>query len=105
MRYAVYIALAEDVRCYIKTEFKQYHSLYMQYEETIQGEHKITLHFQNYTENKFSVLRTLHLHQSIEKLSKFCTHLIETRYVQRELHGRCQDDNPARPKLCAECPQ
>jgi hypothetical protein len=47
----------------------------------IQGEHKINLHFQNDTENKCGVLRTSHLHQSIEKLSKFCTHLTETRYV------------------------
>jgi hypothetical protein len=71
----------------------------------IQGEHKRTLHFQNYTENKCGVLRTSHLHQSVEKLSKFCTHITETRYVLHESHGRCRDDNPARPKLCAECPQ
>jgi hypothetical protein len=31
----------------------------------IQGEHKRTLHFQNDTENKRGILRTLHLHQSI----------------------------------------
>jgi hypothetical protein len=24
--------------------------------------------------------------------------------VLRESHGRCRDDNPTRPKLCAECP-
>jgi hypothetical protein len=70
----------------------------------IQGEHKRTLHFQNDTENKCGLLRTSHLHQSTEKLSKFCTHLAETRYVLRESHGRCRDKNPARPKLCAECP-
>jgi hypothetical protein len=35
----------------------------------IQGEHKRTLHIKNYTENKCSVLRTSHLHQSIEKFS------------------------------------
>jgi hypothetical protein len=34
------------------------------------------------------------LHQSIEKLSKFCTHLTETRYVLRESHDKCRDDNP-----------
>jgi hypothetical protein len=56
---------------------------------------------QNDTENKCGVLRTSHLHQSIEKLSKFCTHFTETRYVLREPHGRCRDDNPTRPKLCA----
>jgi hypothetical protein len=60
----------------------------------IQSEHKRTLHFQNDTENKCGVLRTSHLHQSIEKLSKFCTHLTETRYVLRESHGRYRDDNP-----------
>jgi hypothetical protein len=42
------------------------------------------------------MLRTSNLHQSIEKLSKFCTHLTETRYVLRESHGRCRDDNPTR---------
>jgi hypothetical protein len=67
----------------------------------IQGEHKGTLHFQNNTENKHGALRTEHLHQSIEKLSKFCTHLTQTRYVLRESHDRCRDDNPTRPKLCA----
>jgi hypothetical protein len=70
----------------------------------IQSEHKITLHFQNNTENKCGELRTSHLHQSKEKLSKFCTHLTETRYVLRESHGRCRDDNPTRPKIYAECP-
>jgi hypothetical protein len=62
----------------------------------VQGEHKRALHFQNGTENKCGVLRTSHLHQSIEKLSKFCTHFTETRYVLRESHGRCRDDNPTR---------
>jgi hypothetical protein len=38
----------------------------------IQGEHKRTSHFQNYTETKCGVLKTSHLHQSIEKHSKFC---------------------------------
>jgi hypothetical protein len=38
----------------------------------IQGEHKRTLHFQNDTENKCGVLRTSHVHQSIEAHSKFC---------------------------------
>jgi hypothetical protein len=38
----------------------------------IQGEHKRTLHFQSDTENKCYVLRTSHLHQPIEKHSKFC---------------------------------
>jgi hypothetical protein len=38
----------------------------------VQGEHKRTLHFQNDTENKCGVLKTSHLHQSIEKHSKFC---------------------------------
>jgi hypothetical protein len=66
-----------------------------------QDEYKRTLHFQNDTENKCGVLRTSHLHQSIETLSKFCTHLTETRYVLRESHGRFRDDNPTRPKLCA----
>jgi hypothetical protein len=69
----------------------------------IQGEHKRTLYFQNDTENKCSVLRTSHLHQSIEKLSKFCKHVTETWYVLRESHGRCRDDNPTHPKFCAEC--
>jgi hypothetical protein len=67
----------------------------------MQGEHKRTLHFQNYTENKCGILRTSHLHQSIEKLSKFCTHLTETRYVLHESHDRCRDNNPSGPKLCA----
>jgi hypothetical protein len=57
-----------------------------------------------YRKSKCGVLRTLHLHQSIEKLSKFCTHLTDTRYVLRESQGRCRDGNPTRPKLCAECP-
>jgi hypothetical protein len=70
----------------------------------LQGEHKITVLFQNDTENKCGVLRNSHLHQSIEKLSKFCTHLTETRYVLRESHGRCRNDNPTRPKLFAVCP-
>jgi hypothetical protein len=70
----------------------------------VQSEHKRTLHFQNDTENKCDVLRTSHLHQSIEKLSKSCTHLTETRYVLHESHGTCRDDNPTRPKLCAKCP-
>jgi hypothetical protein len=70
----------------------------------IQGGHKRALHSQNDTENKCSVVRTSHLHQSTEKLSKFCTHLTETRYVLRESHGRCRDNNPARTKFCAECP-
>jgi hypothetical protein len=65
----------------------------------IQAEHKRTLHFQNDTENKCGVLRTSHLHQSIEKHSKFCTHLTETRYVLRESRGRCRDDSPARPNF------
>jgi hypothetical protein len=60
----------------------------------IQSEHKRTLHFQNNTENKCGILRTSHLHQSIEKLSKFCTHFTETQYVLCESHGRCRDDNP-----------
>jgi hypothetical protein len=38
----------------------------------VQGKHKITLHIQNDTENKCGVLRNSHLHQSIEKHSKFC---------------------------------
>jgi hypothetical protein len=38
----------------------------------IQDEHKRTLHTQNDTENKCGALRTSHLHQSIEKHSKFC---------------------------------
>jgi hypothetical protein len=67
----------------------------------MQGEHKRTLCFQNDTENKCGVLRTSHLHQSIEKLSTFCTHLTETGYVLRESLGRCRDDNPTRPKPCA----
>jgi hypothetical protein len=62
----------------------------------IQSEHKRTLHFKNDTENKCDAFRTSHLHQSIEKLSKFCTHLTETRYVLRESHGRCRDYNPTR---------
>jgi hypothetical protein len=70
----------------------------------LQGEHKRTSHFQNDIENKCSVLRTSHLHQSIEKNSKFCTHLTETRCVLCESHGRCRDDTPAYPKLCGECP-
>jgi hypothetical protein len=70
----------------------------------MQGDHKGTLHFQNDTENTCGVLRTSHLHQSIEKLSVFCTHLTETRYMLRKSHGRCRDDNPTRPKLCAESP-
>jgi hypothetical protein len=36
----------------------------------IQGEHKRTLHFQSDTKNKCGVLRTSHLHQSIEKTLK-----------------------------------
>jgi hypothetical protein len=54
--------------------------------EHIQGEHKITLHFQNDTENKWGILRSSHLHQSIEKLSKFCMHLTETQYVCSASH-------------------
>jgi hypothetical protein len=27
--------------------------------------------------------------------------LTDTRYVLRESHSRCRDDNPTRPKLCA----
>jgi hypothetical protein len=48
----------------------------------------------------------LHTYTSRQKNSqKFCTHhLTETGYVIRESHGRCRDDNPAYPKLCAECP-
>jgi hypothetical protein len=42
------------------------------YMKCIQGEHKGTLHFKNDTENKCGVLRTSHLHQSIERHSKFC---------------------------------
>jgi hypothetical protein len=37
----------------------------------IQGEHKRTLHFQNDTERKCGVLRTSHLHQSIENSQSF----------------------------------
>jgi hypothetical protein len=39
----------------------------------IPGEHKRTLHFQNDTENKCGVLRTSHLHQSIEKHQSFAS--------------------------------
>jgi hypothetical protein len=67
----------------------------------IQDEHKRTLHFQNDTENKSGVLRSSHLHQSIEKPSKFCTRFTETRYVLRESHGRYPDDNPTRPRRYA----
>jgi hypothetical protein len=77
----------------------------LQYQIYIQSQHKITLHFQNDTENKCGVLKTSYLHQSIEKISKFCTHLTETRYVFRESHGRFRDDSPTRSKLCAECPK
>jgi hypothetical protein len=63
-----------------------------------------TLPFQNDKENKCGVLRTSHLHQTIEQFSKLCAHLTETRYVLRESHGRCRDDNPTRLKLCSECP-
>jgi hypothetical protein len=38
------------------------HSVY------IPGEHKRNLHFQSDTENKYGVLRTSHLHQSIDVL-------------------------------------
>jgi hypothetical protein len=71
----------------------------------IQSEQKRALHFQNDRENECGVLRTSHLHHSIEKLSEFYTHLTETRNVVRESHGRCRDDNPARHRLCAVCPQ
>jgi hypothetical protein len=67
----------------------------------IQGEHKRTLHFQNDTENKCGVLRTSHIHQSIEKLSEVCTHLTETRHVLHESHGRCREDNP-RSKVASD---
>jgi hypothetical protein len=56
------------------------------WQRAIQGEHKRILHFKNDTENKCGVLTTSHLHQSIEKLSKFCTHLTETRYVCSASH-------------------
>jgi hypothetical protein len=72
--------------------------------DDVQGELKRTLHFQSDTENKCGVLRTSHLYQSIEKLSKFCTNLTETRYVLRESYGRCLDNSLARPNLCAVCP-
>jgi hypothetical protein len=61
---------------------------------------KELLYFQNDTENKCGVFRTSHQHQSIEKLSKFCTRLTQTQYVLRELDC-CLDNNPTRPKLCA----
>jgi hypothetical protein len=76
----------------------------------IQSEHKRTLHFQNDTENKCGVLRTSYLHQSIEKHSKFCIHLTESRYVLRESRGRCRDDNcirhrgPTRTLVFANAP-
>jgi hypothetical protein len=59
----------------------------------IPGEHKTTLRFQNDTENKCDVLTTSHVHQSTEKLPKFCTHLTETRSVLHESEGHCRDDN------------
>jgi hypothetical protein len=40
----------------------------------IQSEHKITLHFQNDTENNCCVLRTSNSHQSIEKNSRFVSY-------------------------------
>jgi uncharacterized membrane protein YvbJ len=45
-------------------------TMYIMYKST-QDEHKITLHFQNGTENKCSKLRTSHQQQLIEKLSNF----------------------------------
>jgi hypothetical protein len=39
--------------------------------QTIQDKRKRTLHFQNDMKNKCSILRTSHLHQSIEKLEVF----------------------------------
>jgi hypothetical protein len=37
----------------------------IRFDSKIQDEHKRTLHFQSDTENKYGVLRTSHLHQSI----------------------------------------
>jgi hypothetical protein len=48
-------------------------------------------------------LRTSHLHQSVEKLSKFCPHLRDNQYVLHESHERCQGYNLPHSKLCAEC--
>jgi hypothetical protein len=70
----------------------------------IQGEHKRTLHFQNDAENKFGALWTSHIHQSIEKLSKFRTHLTETRYVLRESHGRCREIIQRAPNFVQSVP-
>jgi hypothetical protein len=55
------------------------YELYTLYAKEIQDEHKRTFHFQNDTENKCDVLKTSYLTQSTEKLSKFCSHLTETR--------------------------
>jgi hypothetical protein len=68
----------------------------------IQGEHKTTLRFQNDTENKCDVLTTSHVHQSTEKLPKFCTHLTQTRSVLHESEGHCRDDNQVVPN-CGQC--
>jgi hypothetical protein len=45
-------------------------SVFKYLDPIIQSEHKRTLHFKNGTENKCSVLRTSHLHHSIEKTLK-----------------------------------
>jgi hypothetical protein len=38
----------------------------------MQSEHKRTLQFHNDTEDKCGILKTSRLHQSLEKLSKYC---------------------------------
>lgn len=63
---------------------------------------KALYNFLNDAESKCSVLETSDIHQSIEKFSKFCTHLAETRHVCSAIqHGRCRDNNPTRLKLCS----
>jgi hypothetical protein len=64
------------------------------WKSNIQDEHKRTLDFQTRTENKFGVLRTSQLRQSIENSHSF-VHTSHARNVLRESHGRCRDKNPA----------
>lgn len=70
----------------------------------LQDEHKICLHFQNDTESKCGMLRTSHLHQSIEKLWKFCTQL-RLNICSASHTADVETIIKTRPEFCVVCPQ
>jgi len=48
-----------------------------------------TSQFQNYSESKYGIFRTLYTHEQAQKLPYTCTHLTDIQYVLDKSHGKC----------------